>query len=277
MKDYSKKNFYVLECEVENCDAEFYFNDIPIIRRGTDHGRFYKGQSNQYVVDGLNEIAMIINPGPTPKEAIPGENKKRKRSVAQGASARAKLALYPFGAVAGGPDGKELMSIQWKAPEQEQLQFFPRAVSTQADLGPVFGKWEWEDLPRIELNDTDLEEIKAFLEVLHQSLAAGDPEFFIEFSDMRLKGTEQAYLLPPGDRANLIRQVTQMDAAESWWGMQPLDPENFDFRLCAQDRLVECIAKDWQPVLKENPDDQDGVGTYYMLLGKVFGEWHIVL
>lgn len=30
----------------------------------------------------------------------------------------------------------------------------------------------------------------------------------------------------------------------------PLDPAQFDFRLCAGGRLVDCINKDWTPIIR---------------------------
>lgn len=270
-----KPSFYVFECEVDNCAAEFYFNDIPLTLRGKKIGRFYNGQSNQYVVEGENEIAAVINPGPTPSQAITGENGERRAAAARDARVFARLALYPFGAVAGGPDGKELLSLEWTASKDEPI-VFPRVVSASADIGYTGGRWLWQDAPRVELDDANLEDIEAFLRALHISLMAGSPDVLIETSQIRIAETEYAYQLTPGEKESLIRRVTAVDSQQPWWGMQPLIPELFDFRLCGRGRLVECIGKDWAPLLKENPDDEGGQGMYSMIVAMIDDEWTIV-
>lgn len=275
MKDKQKK-IYVLEFQVENCDAELYFNDIPIILRGPDHGRFFKAPANHYLIDGVNEMAIIINPGETPGIAISGSFQERRRASAEGAFSIAKLMVYPYGAIAGGPSGQEIMRVEWIADDNREYAF-PAVIAVQQDLGTAFGKWEWEDLDQIELNDSAKAEIADFLDALRISLEAGNPEPFIETSRPRLESAERAYGLRPGERADLIREVTKMDASKSWWGMEPLDTEQFDFRMAAKGRLVECIGKDWKPVLKEKPDPEGGVSTYSMFLGKSNGTWHIIL
>ncbi len=269
--------FYVFECVVEGCDAEFYLNDIPVIRRGPDLGTFFGGQSNQYVVDGENEIGIVVNPGPTPAKAMTGEAGRRQRTQADGAKAMARLVRYPFGAVVGGPSGEILMHCDWQAPAEGTSYVFPRAVSATTDLGEMFGSWHWQGADRIDLDEDVRGELGVFLEELRANLAAGDPEPFIELSRPRLKDLARAYSLPPGQKERQIRDVTELDARQPWWGMQPLDPETFAFRLCARGRLVELIGRDWEPVLKENPDEDGSLGQYGMLVGRLDGEWAILL
>ncbi len=51
--------YYVFECAVDHCTAEFYLNDIPVVMRSQDGGRLFGGQVNELVVDGINEIGAI--------------------------------------------------------------------------------------------------------------------------------------------------------------------------------------------------------------------------
>jgi hypothetical protein len=126
------------------------------------------------------------------------------------------------------------------------------------------------------LDDDTRQEIADFLATLHESVAAGDPEPFIDAGAVRLEEVEKAFDLKPGSKAEHVRKVTLRDAALPWWGLQPLDPGQFDLRLCAGGRLVECIDRDFQPLLKENPDDDGGVRLYDMLLAKIDDQWQIV-
>lgn len=267
--------FYVLECEVENCDAEFYLNDIPIIRRGPALGRFFAGQSNQYLIDGVNELAIVVNPGPTPGEALVGSGRERGPLPGGEARAVAKLSTYPYGSISGGPDGRELLSLEWRATG-DTPQIFPRVATARGELGTSLGTWQWQNAARLEMGELLVEEIEGFLRPLHLSLLAGSPDVLIEASQIRIAETENAYSLEPGEKERQIRTVTRQEAKTDWWGLLPLEPEQFDFRLCAHDRLVECIGKDWEPVLRENVDREGGQGTYSLFLGLIDDEWHIV-
>lgn len=86
---------------------------------------------------------------------------------------------------------------------------------------------------------------------------------------------------PEAGRAR-TKRIYRERAAEPDWAMEPLDPERFDFRLCADGRLVEIIDKDWQATVRSVPLDDyggpEGKGAcdYPMMLGKIKGKFHIL-
>ena len=268
--------YYVFECAVDNCAAEFYLNDIPIVLRSQDGGRLFGGQVNELVVDGINEIGAVIQPGPQPGQSLTGRGGKRDRFVAKEAKVFAALSTYPPGAVVGGPDRTQLIRLEWDGEPDGWPEVFPKVVAQAEDLGPLLGEWAWEGAPRITLDEPTRQEITDFLGTIHAALSAGDPEVFIEAGAVRLAEVEKAFDLKPGSKAEHVRKVTLRDAAAPWWGLQSLDTGQFDLRLCAAGRLVECIGRDFQPVLKENPDDDGGVGQYDMLLARIDDQWQIV-
>jgi hypothetical protein len=269
--------FYVFECTTEGCTAEFYLNDIPIIRRGPAFGPFYAGQANQYICDGINEITIVISPGSRPGRALTGDSSERTRTTFKDARASARMARYPFGAVVGGPDAKDLLRVAWESGSGDSSRYAPLVTGGSADLGNIFGAWAWQSAPAAILDDQSRREIREFLTSLAASLAAGDAAPFVAAGAARLADTERAYGLQPGERAEMIRRITKEDAAQPWWGIQPLDEAQFDLRVCGRGRLVECIAADWLPILREKPDPEGGFGTYSMLLAKTGGAWQIVL
>lgn len=271
-----EKVFYVFECTAEGCVAEFYLNDIPIVRRGPDLGQFYAGQANQYVCDGANEITIVIGTGSTPSRALAGDSPARQQIALNNARASARLARYPFGSVVGGPDAQELMRVDWDAGT-DLTKYVPLVAGASADLGPIYGSWTWQSAPAVGLDSDSRNEIRDFLNLLAGTLAAGDAGPFIEAGSSRLADTERAYSLKPGERAEMIRRITAEDAAQPWWGIVPLDDSQFDLRVCGRGRLVECIGRDWLPILREKPDPEGGFGTYSMFIAKIEGAWHIVL
>ncbi|GEM_PF-2500277 len=275
MVDKKKKKFYVFECTASGVNAEFYLNDIPIIRRGPELGRSYGGPCNQYLIDGVNELSAILVPGDSPSESLHSKGGRQRIKLEEEAFVKAELSIYPFGAVMGGPAKKVLMSIDWKL-EANQWMVFQKAIGARMDLGKLFGEWEWQKAPRIELNEETVKEIHKFIEDLHLSLAAGDPDLFLELGEPRLKDLEKAFDSPPGEKEELIRKVTLDDAEQDWWGMEDINPDDYDLRLCAHDKMVEIINKKWKPILQESPDLEGGVGTYSMTISKLDDQWKIV-
>jgi hypothetical protein len=271
----NKKIFYVLECKTSGINAEFYLNDIPIERRGKEFGNFYGGPCNQYLVDGVNEMSAIIIPGEIPSESLHSKTGRKRIKLEEKVEVKAELSIYPFGSIVGGPDKKVLMSFDWQL-ESNQWMVFQKVISSRADLGKLFGEWEWQKAPRIELNSKTLKEIYKFIEELHKSLSVGDPEPFLELGALRLKDTDKAFNLIPGEKADLIRKVTLDDSEQYWWGMEDLNPEDYDLRLCANEKMVEVINKKWKPILQESPDEEGGVGTYSMCISKIDDKWQIV-
>lgn len=269
--------FYVLECSVKGCNAEFYLNDIPIVRRGPVYGTAYSGPVNPFLVDGVNALEIVVNPGPTPGEAVAGPSGERRRLLAgAGAFARAKLARYPFGAVVDGPDREQLSAIEWEVARPSVPEMFPQVASRSVDLGGLFGPWAWQSAPPVELDDATVAEIHGFIEKFHANRAAGDADYFITASRMRIADLDTAYNSPPGKREADIRYMTAVSSRKPGWGLEPLEPAQYDLRLCAQGRMVECISKRWLPVVAETPDPEGSVIRYPMLIAKMADTWQIV-
>ena len=269
--------FYVLECTVQNCKAEFYVNDFPIERRGQDWGYFYGAPVNEYILKGQNTISVVINPGPSPGRALSGTDSGRQRSMPHlEANVSLKLGTYPRGAVVGGPDCRDLVSIEWK-PGKERSHFFPLVFSAAVDIDPPFGPWAWQQFPRVELDDATRQEIDTFIKEIHTAFAGAMPEPFIDAAQPRFSDGEQSNFLPAGERQGQAETMLPKIMGRLSWGMQPLDGIEPDLRLCAEGKMGELIAKDWQPVLRSIPEEESEAVYYFaMMVSKVDGEWQVI-
>ncbi|WP_418320989.1 hypothetical protein [Piscinibacter sakaiensis] len=270
------ESYLVLECAAEGCVAEFYLNDIPVIIRGPEIGRFFCGPMDDHFVDGVNELAIVVNPGPTPGEALTGAERNRDWRNVDKERAWAKVSRYPVGATVGDGQGIEMMAVEWQAPSRRTTCVFPQICSTVVDLGPLYGRWRWQDSPVLGTGADVQAEIDALMQALHASLQRGEVDLFLALSRHRLTEGEKAYQLIPGEKQQMIRDVMAEETAQDWWGMEALDPSRYDLRCCAGDRMVELIAKDWLPILREKPDDEDGIGYYKCFLARIDGELQIV-
>lgn len=268
--------FYVLECKVNNCSAEFYLNDIPIIRRGPETGDSFGGPVNQFVVEGRNTLEMVIHPGPTPGEALGGADNKRKRFIPEeGAFAEAALTTYPKGAIIEGPDRKELVSLKWTA-EPDAPYFFPTVRSVSCTLEKAFGSWKWLEAEKLTLDENTLQEANDFILNTHSTLSIGDYEAFADMGELRNEEIDRAYGKAKGASAQQLKTMGEMAKDESSWGMEQINPDRFSLRLCGDDRMIECLTKKWKPILEQLPDDQDRITRYQLMIGKLDGQWRIL-
>lgn len=275
----SRKVFYFLECFAEGCDAEFLVNDIPVIRRGDGEGlgKLYHGACNDLLVDGENEITAIARPGPTPTTRLDGHALRRERLALEGVRITCKLVKYLEGMVSGGPDGQVLAAVEWESQDDGQPTWWPLSLSACADLGPMYGRWGWEDAERLTLDDTTRAEVLAVLAELRGSLHGKQLDPFVRLSRPRLDDLSKAYQLRPGEKENEVRRVAELDFGKDWWGMEPLDEAALDLRLCARGRLVDCVSRDGEPALRELPQPPaDLRGAWEMKLAKLQGSWQVV-
>lgn len=270
------ETFYVLEATAEACIAEFYLNGIPIMRRGIEGGEFFGVQVNHLLVDGMNTLECSIFPGPVPSLARWGEFGPRELFGGQPhQKVRMSLKTYPFGATVGGPEARELQRLEWQgAPDDRRI--IARTLTAQVDLGSLYGRWQWQDAPDLKLDAVDRVELVEFLETLGAAIQAGDPDPFLAVSAIRIDEISRAYETDPAERRAMIDRGIFVDAGAPGFKVAPLDPKAFDFRLCANGKMVECIGTDWQPILRAGPDRQGDYSFYDMFVARIGGEWRIV-
>lgn len=268
-------DFYVLECEAQGCDAEFWLNDVPVIRRGPSSGPYMSAPVNQLVRDGVNVLTAIIRPGPKPSEAATGADGVKEFHVAEGERVWAKLTAYPYGAVVGGPDAEHLVEIDWPPIPRLPTQH-PLVLSSRADLGEVRGAWAFETADVLTLDVPTKKEIAAYLADVRKKLEDGDCEAFLAAQKLRLADGARAFDTRASKKKNEIRRIMADEFGKPEWAFEPLDEATFDLRLVAGGRMVECLGTDWEPLVRQRPDADGNVGHFDMMLAKIDGRWEIV-
>lgn len=268
-------DFYVIECAAENVFAEFYLNDIPLFVRGPVLGIYADSPVNQYTVDGVNTLSILVRPGPTPAEARSGENGEKTIVQPKGDKAHVRLVGYPYGALSGGDEGQELLRLDWNGHEEDEFEF-PLELSARVDLGEIHGPWCWQDAPILELNDDTRKSVHEFLEAARKDLAAANAEAHIDRVRLHLRELARAYDSRASTKMNLIRTSLAEDKAQPGFGFEELDPESYSLRLCAGGRLIQCVGKDWEPLIKQLPGPDGDTASYEMMIAKIDGEWKVV-
>lgn len=271
------KVFYVLLAEAEGVEAEFFVNDVPIVRRSGEGAMTdYSGPCNQDLVPGWNVITAVIGPGSTPSSTLRGSPARRQATLDK-ARVQVRLMRYPEGAVSGAPGGDLLAQLEWEAPDLARPITLPRVVSAGVDLGPLGGRWRWQDATPLTLDEATVREVTTFLETLHGLLSKKDLARFLALTQARLSDVERAYKRRSGEKAAEVLNAVKDEVQKAEWGMLPLEPEAWDLRLVGSNRLVDCVRRDGAPILREKPRAPTNISVEWPArVAKLDGVWHVV-
>lgn len=272
----STRRFWVIEATAKNCVAEFYVNDVPVTRRGREHGLFHGAPINELLHPGENELSMLVLPGATPGTAVAGDGDgRRRRVIPEEGSVEVRLCAYPQGAVIGGPDGEELLALRWEA-DGETPVIVPFVLTGVVTLDVPFGPWEWESFPRTSLDDAAAAAIRALVADIHLSLSGALADPFLEACAPRFRDIEQAHYMAPGDRARAGANLLPSLFERSDWEMEALEGIDFDLRVVGRGRLVELVDEAGAAILRK-PSGEGGMGTEFKaLVGFDGAGWKIV-
>ena len=247
-----------LEAEVNGCRAEFFLNDIPLSLLEDDDKDVRP--VNHYMINGENTVSIVVDPGTFP--GMKQENKIKKKLIAP-IHVRAQLVKYPEGVFPGDPSGVPLISINLNFNSGDEVEFpYVATVKDKVDL--AFDRWVWQDADDLDLSKNTVQEVQAVLMRLQQSLKSGVPDEYIDLYKYRYEEFSKAFGL---DVNNLIKSTK--DTFEERKTNNPdleiedLTPTKFSLRLIANKKMIECIAKDWQPILRSKPNALNQVENYF--------------
>lgn len=272
------ETFYVLEAEAWGCVAEVYLNDIPIARRGEAEGiGAHLGRPiNHLVLDGQNEVSLVVQPGATPSQAIEPRGRSAWSVLEGEAYAEVSLKRYPRRAVIGGPDGEELLSVRWDNEDDGLARVWPRSFAAAGPVETGTGRWAWEDAPELTLDEGLREEVLRVLDRLQRTLDGGNVVPFFDLSRVRLNEIERAFALVPGKKEAHIRALVERDVRNPEFVLEPIDPAQIELRLCGRRRLVEVLGRDWLPPIRQEKREGKPQTTYEVLLAELDGDLQIV-
>ncbi len=323
----------LIEATCVDCTVEVVLNGIPLGLAGLGPQSDFQRPVHEYLVDGANEIGLVIQPGDSPSRWREAATKSKAawnaqppdtpltRAFAGGAPAAApgpggsppveppadrdpewgvehvvwdvtglaalptmrasaRLARYPVGAVAGREPADTLLEVNWSAYDEfrtlrQAEQPFPKWVASTGDLGPLFGSPHWNQFRELSLDEPTVESLRAFVLEVRDEIEAGQPEPVLQRSRVKFEEVGHAYGIDPAERADIFRKLLSENAGDEDWLFQTPEPEDWSFRLCAANRLVECIASDWTPLVKGIRVPDKGRFLFPMLIGAIDSGWII--
>ncbi|MCZ6643284.1 MAG: hypothetical protein O7F71_17045 [Gammaproteobacteria bacterium] len=260
------------EAIVTGCKAELYVNQIPVTRIDPDQQDFVSMPVQQLLVDGVNSVELLLEPGLEPSRSrAPAEPKET-----EGMRALARLVRYPDGAFPDDESGTVIMTRSWEGASGQILDF-PGIFECSSDLGPALGRWSWQDADRLTLDGAEMAELQRVLGDLHQAFANGEANRVTQLCQPRYRDGAVAY--PARSYESIVAQITRMLQADSQrddWQMEPLNAAQWDLRLCAQNRMVEAIDRDWRPIIRTRTRDDGIPFEFPALLAKIDGQFRVV-
>ncbi len=269
-------HFYTIEMSAQGCEAELYINDLPFARRGPPPlGEEVGGPVHPYLIDGVNELALVMRPGARPATALSGDGARRSW-VGEAGQAKAILARYPYGSTLGSPDAVELAAVTWCATQDEPARPFPCVAATRFDLGAMFGPWAWQQADELVLDETLEAEARAVLEPLAEAMAAGRLVPWIDALSLVFEEAGRCYEELGEAMAAKSLKLIELDRRERGWTLEPANWDALELRLCGHNRLIECLARDGKPILRSTSDRPETVNFFPALLGRVDGALRIL-
>ena len=194
----------ILRLHVQGCAAEALLNDIPVGRVGPRGGVLCL-PVHEYLLDGSNEISLVIGP------AAPGLVKAPKLpQLAEGAvGARLRLMLPRIGQVGSELTARSLAEVVWGVPDGD-VYTTPALVTRSVSLPVKFPRWRWLDAPVVDDLEAHRPLLAAFLQAILVDLLRGDVESFLTASRLRLEELALAYQQPAADLVARLRSRLQL-------------------------------------------------------------------
>ena len=139
----------------------------------------------------------------------------------------------------------------------------------------MFGPFQWLGAQPLKLDEETVEEVIQFIFFIRDLVEEGDADSILDISTEKYREIAAAYDISAEERAELFRRVLAQESEKPFWIFETPEDEEISLRLCANNRLIECIGQDWKPVIRGIPSP-DGRFLFPMLIGKIEDEWLIM-
>lgn len=258
----------VLRLECAGCEAEAWFNGVPLLRTGAARAAAAMAV-HEFTLAGANDLRLVVGPGPLGAAAEPVPQLSDGRIWAS-----LRLLLPRVGGVAHPASARTLAQLDW-APAADQVYETPLALDAGVELPISFPRWRWFDAPVVEDAPSLRREVAAFLLPIALGLARGNPEPLVQASRLKLEDVATAYQRPLAEDVGRLRvHVQQLHAAQP---LKPVLPSaaKLQLRLVGGGRLIECLAGDGSPVLASETAGGGRV-AWPVRLAAVDGRFYVV-
>ncbi|MBW2522815.1 MAG: hypothetical protein JRI23_01505 [Deltaproteobacteria bacterium] len=251
---------------VEGCTAELYLNGIPITRV-TPRPRVpvENVAVEQFLVPGTNHLTLVVEPGSKPSQARTEYREMEYRPL----EAWGRLLRFREGVPAEVEHGELLgeVSVIW-ADGKPARRTVPIEESTGIELGAAHGRWDWQDAPKLVLDDALVDEACAVMDELAMAIRTGHTGLWWQHIELQARDVQRAY---PAITEAYIRGEMASDVQE-YGGIDPVVPRDrsrHDFRLAGGDRLLQLVDEDWTSSLEVLDPGSGAPVAYRLMLARI--------
>jgi hypothetical protein len=262
--------------------GEVRVNDVPVytVPEATENDQTIP--VNGLVIAGMNRVDLILDIEGSPSVCT----NRREKKADKAAKALVRVLRFPSdGPVFAMPIPANIVAYREWLGEQDESEESPRVVSLTFDSrGGFGGPWSWQSAPKLVLDTPTIEEARALCEHVRHAILSGDASALLTLAEIRFREVGEAFgaTSDAEDIAQLERWIAQYKNEPD--RVLPIDPRAFDFRLVAEDRIVQPMNKDWSHVVRmmQPVTDQDDkpMGDmeipYSLLLARIGGKLRIV-
>ncbi len=255
---------------VQGCSAEVLLNDIPA-GRAAPGGYGLSLPVHEYLLDGANEISLVIDPAPPGTVGAPAQPRQAEGVV----GARLRLLLPRIGQVGSELQARTVAEVVWGVPDGDVFST-PMTITRSVFLPIKFPRWRWLDAPVVDNADAHKPLIASFLQAIVVDLLRGDPESLLTASRLRLEELALAYQQPAADVTAKLRSRLQLLHAQKALKMAIPNAAEMVLRPCAGGRLIECMGNAGRPALATLPAADGTSSAWPVRVAVVNGHCHIL-
>lgn len=265
----STDRIVMAELERRGVCAELHINRMPVLRLTDNEGPFGASGAHEFLIAGSNLLELVVEPGPSPSR---WKEPYLKEPPAD-SFARARLMVYPPGVDLGLENGVLLGELNW-VPEDKGSLNFPKVFEKIVMPGAVLSPWTWQDAAVLTLSDALIGEAHAVLEELVAAFRVGDADAIAKLTSQKIRDALRAY--PAQSEAGLMEMLRDYVAHHKKGPIRPLNPADYEFRLIADGRILECLNRDFSPSIELYDPELQMKVPYSVWLAKIGGKLVVV-
>jgi len=167
-------------------------------------------------------------------------------------------------------------TLTWAGRDDNEPERFPQEVEGTAEVSLELGPWAWQAADELALDDETAGQVANLVDIVRSGLEAGDASSFLELATRGLREIARAYDDSPDEGVRTLRAVIDHSRGAAHWKFPLLPRQLWDLRLVAGNRLIDCVGKDWEPIVRSITDAEDNSFLMPMLVGRVGGQWAIL-
>jgi hypothetical protein len=263
---------FIAKTKTRNLRVEIWINDIPaVLLLPSEKETTVSVPLNDNVILGTNKIGAMLHAAPlASKSQDPWPDDPTAGQYSGPASLDLQIAQYADDQPVHKDGTPAIATIDWQGPAQPVPSLQERNFPGVNELG----RWAWQDAEVFRAIDDALR-LRAldYLRHLHGLLATAQFESFVAESELKIREYAHAY----GIAVEPVRKgmLSAWSSQAAKLKLRPWSPNEFDLRLVAGGRLIECLRTDRHHALEFAGN---GGPSFFLptKIGIADGKWQIL-